>query len=93
MIRATLESSVFPPFVVVDTETIEPQPKESGLMKFVLSFVRPKATVDTDLPYIGTKVWQKYGEPFPWQIGFVLMMLGIAYIGHLTWSVIRRLVK
>ncbi len=102
LIEAKFESSVLPPFNYSFGEEpgeegappAEPNPISGivdAIKKFILNLARPKVTVSSDL--LGTKVYAPNGEPFPWQIGFILMLLGVAYIGHSLWALGRRIAR
>lgn len=102
LIDARFESSLTPPIRLTDSDLGLGQktpgaPGEtpgfsigSFFRKLLLSIVRPKATFNTSLPYVKPQEWKPYGEPFPWQIGLALMLLGVAYLGHIAWKLLRR---
>jgi hypothetical protein len=104
-LNATLETSISPPVTLTNSDlgiggdsggtgagdSPYPSLPIPSLKRIVFSILRPKVTAYTDLPLIeGTRTWKPYGEPFPWPIGFALMLLGIIYIGHMLFKLIRK---
>lgn len=97
LVTVRFESSITPPFSYdVGDDGTDGGTPDTGVScsfctrarLFILGLVRPRATLSSDL--LGTKEYAPWGRPFPWQIGLVLVLLGVAYLGHLLWVLARR---
>lgn len=107
LVTVTFQSSVTPEIAITESDILGGVPGSAPgvgqpggappafgagrfLARLLMSIFRPKATVDSP---IGKTVAAPGGEPFPWQVGLPLLLLGVGALSVALYSLVRRMFK